>query len=281
MPPTRFRLPRTPFVTTLVACLAGVLVAGLGPVNPATAGPTGALAEATERRGERTVKVATLNILGSNHTRGGDRRRTVRTARLIERRSVGLIGLQEVQQDQLRVLRTKLERYRVWPGLKFDARGVRLQIAWSRNRFKLLDHGTITTTFSHQRRPIPWVRLRDRDTRRRLTMIDIHNSPQNQEGARDSATRQQIRLFKRLRKRGPVLMVGDANEREEWFCKVAGGTDARAANGGSHGKRGCRPPQSLTIDWLMGGGGFGWRRYKREDVPTSDHALHTAKVRFG
>lgn len=278
MPP--YRLPR-PVARPLVASLVGVLLAGLAPAAPATAGPSVALAEPATKRVDRTVKVGTLNILGSNHTRGADHRRTTRTARLIERRSIGVVGLQEVQQDQLRTLRTTMEDYRIWPGLKFDNVGVRLQIAWSRNRFRLLDHGTITTTFSHQRRPIPWVRLRHRDSGRRLTVIDVHNSPEGQERARDTATRQQIGLFRRLRDRGPVLMVGDANEREEWFCKVTGGTDARAANGGSHGRRGCRPPQPLTIDWLMGGGRFGWRGYLREDVRTSDHALHTATVRYG
>jgi endonuclease/exonuclease/phosphatase family metal-dependent hydrolase len=273
-----FRIPRTPLVVSLVgALLAGTGAAAAPPGPDAPADP---LAEPAARV-DQSVTAATLNILGSNHTRGGDYRRTVRTAKILNRRSIGVLGLQEVQEGQLRVLQHHMPRYRFWPGLTLDRKGVRLQIAWSRNRFDLLDTGTITTTFSHQRRPIPWVRLRHEPTGRRLSVIDIHNSPQGQERARDSATRRQLALYRTLRRRGPVLLVGDANEKAEWFCKVTGRTDARAANGGSHGRRGCRPPSPIHIDWLMGGGRIGWRGYLREDVTTSDHALFTADVRFG
>lgn len=233
------------------------------------------------RRVDRSFKVATLNILGSQHTRGGDRRRTLRTARLIRRQNISLTGLQEVQQDQHHWLRKQLPAYRIWPGMKYDAQGIRLQIGWRKKRFDKLDHGTITTTFSHQRRPIPWVRLRDEKTGRRLFVIDIHNSPLRQERARDRATRKEIRLFNRLdEKPGATLMVGDANERREWFCNVTGRTRARAANGGSHTRSRCNPPEPTFIDWIMGAGRFDWRHYDSRDVKVSDHPLHTAVLHW-
>lgn len=243
-------------------------------------GSGGSGQEPTARRVDRTFTLATLNILGSQHTRGGDRDRTVRTARLLRRRHVGIAGLQEVQQDQYQWLRKHLPGYRIWPGMRYDAQGIRLQVAWRKKRFDRIDHGTITTTFSHQQRPIPWVRLKDRETGRRVSVIDLHNSPGSQESDRDSATREEIRLYRRLRERGPVLMVGDANERGEWFCKVTGRTDARAANGGSHRGGDCRPPRPTYVDWLMGRGHFAWRDYRATETDVSDHLLHTAVVRW-
>ena len=270
---------------TLTATLAGLVLALPLVATPAV-GDSADLPLLPEgkqpaKKVDRTFKVATLNVLGSQHTRGKDRKRTFRTARLIRRRNISLIGMQEVQQDQLRWLRTKLPRYRFWPRMKYDAQGVRLQIAWRRKRFEKLEHGTITTMFSHQRRPIPWVRLRDTKTGRRLFVIDIHNSPARQEKARDKATRKQIRLFNRLDERpGPVLMVGDANERREWFCRVTGRTAARAANGGSRTRSRCRPPEPTFVDWLMGSGRMEWRHYDSQRVRVSDHPLHTAVLRW-
>lgn len=280
--PTRRQTPRLPFIVTLAGLLASALAAG-----PVASAPPPTLTgvdhrELARSRVDRTFKVATLNILGSQHTRGWDRRRTFRTARLIRRQGINLIGMQEVQQDQLRWLQRELPRYRIWPAMRYDARGVRLQIGWRRSRFDQLDHGTITTVFSHQQRPIPWVRLREERTGRELYVIDIHNSPNSQERARDFATRKEIRLFKRLRSRrdGSVLIVGDANERREWFCKLTGSTSARAANGGSHTASGCEPPEPSYVDWLMGAGRFDWRRYEVRNVKVSDHRLHTAVVRW-
>ncbi len=231
-------------------------------------------------RADRTFKVASLNILGSQHTRGGDHERTVRTARLVRKRHVAVAGLQEVQEDQHRWLKDGLPGYRIWPGTRYGNQGIRLQILWKKQRFDLLDHGSITTTFSHQQRPIPWVRLKDRQTGRAFSVIDVHNSPDTQEADRDAATRAEVDLYRRLRDRGPVVIVGDMNERGEWFCKLSGATDARAANGGRH-RGGCRPPSPTYVDWLMGGGSYDWRHYRARETRVSDHLLHTAVLRWG
>lgn len=269
----------------LVALLAGAVLS-TGAALPATADPLddltplgGGQQQRQQPPPDRTFKVATLNILGSQHTRGGDHERTVRTARQLKEHRVLLAGLQEVQQDQHRWLRDRMPGYRIWPGMRYGPQGIRLQIAWHRKRFALRDHGTITTTFSNQQRPIPWVRLRDRETGRTLSVIDIHNSPTYQESARDAATREEIRLYRDLRRRGPVLLTGDANEHGEFFCKVTGGTDARAANGGSH-RGACRPPRPTYVDWVLGSGPFRWERYRSRETSTSDHRLHTAVLEW-
>ena len=269
-----FRRIVPPLAVLLLATTAPAVVSAADPIAPPDEQKPSA------QRVDKTFKVASLNILGSQHTRGGDHQRTVRTARLIRDQNIAVAGLQEVQEDQHRWLKNRLPGYRIWPGTRYGSQGIRLQIAWRKQRFSLRDHGTVTTTFSHQQRPIPWVRLKDRQTGRVFSVIDVHNSPSGQEADRDAATRKQVDLYQRLRERGPVMILGDANERGEWFCKVSGSTDARAANGGRHAGA-CRPPTPSYVDWVMGGGRFEWRRYRARETRVSDHLLHTAVLRWG
>ncbi|MDN4160134.1 endonuclease/exonuclease/phosphatase family protein [Nocardioides abyssi] len=235
-------------------------------------------------------KIGTFNVLGSQHTRGRGgfapgTQRARWTAGAIAKRKVDVIGLQEVQRDQLRVLRNRMPRYRIWPGTSLGNQGVRLQIAFRKKRFAMVGHGQVMTRFHRQTRPIPWVKLRDRRTDRRFYVVDVHNSPKGLEGERDSATSKQVRLVKRLRKKGnPVFLTADANEKREFYCKMTGRTDLRAANGGKPRARGCHPPKRrLRIDWVLGGRRVVFTDYREDRGPrvrrASDHELVHARVR--
>lgn len=279
--------PRPAVRLRALVATAALLVSGV-----VATGPSSSAASAAGELGRTSVsdfRIATFNILGSQHTRGPggyrsgrDRART--TARIFEQKMLDLIGMQEVQEDQLRVLSQELERFRIWPGKALGNGGVRLQIAWRTSKFKLLNTGRISTRFNQQTRPIPWVLLRDRTSGRKMYVIDVHNSPRHLEGERDSATRAEIRLIRKLRATGrAVFVVGDMNEKDEWFCKLVGGTDLRAANGGHAGPGGCHPPKGyLPIDWIMGGRRVGFSGYRYDDGrrvrSASDHRLIRAVV---
>ena len=284
--------------TTLVAA-ALLAVTTLAPAGaPATADPDlptptlAPTAPASRVTPAARFKISTFNILGSQHTAGpggygpGTRRARI-TAKLIKRRDIDLIGLQEVQTDQLRVLRHRLPGYRIWPSNRLGGGGVRLQIAFRRSTFKMLDHGKIMTRFDHQTRPVPWALLRSRATGRELYAIDIHNSPQGLEAERDAATREEIGLIRRLRSHHkPLFVLGDMNEKAEWFCRVVGRTDVHAANGGHATRRSCDPPdRPLRIDWIMGGRNTHFTGYREFDDArvrrASDHELLRAAVRIG
>ena len=234
-----------------------------------------------------TFQIGTLNVLGSQHTRGSKRFgpgtvRTSRAAGMFLSRGVDLLGLQEVQDDQLNVLYGRLPGYGIWPGRALGNNGVRLQIAYSQALFELVDSGSITTRFDFQSRPIPYVLLRDRRTGGEFWVVNIHNSPKGQEADRDSATAAEIALFNRLRASNrPVLVTGDMNEKEEWFCRVATGAGMVAANGGS-GAGGCSlPPGPLRIDWIMGGGGVDFSGYVQDGASLAgitDHWFVRATV---
>lgn len=300
----------------LLLCAALTLTAPPVPASapaPATAGAAApaaahrappALTAATARaaaappavrpRRWRTVsarlQVATFNVLGSQHTRGDPRwlpgwRRARLTARIVRTRGVGIVGFQEVQADQLRTLRRHLDGYALWPRDTLGAGARRLQLAWKRSRFQLLETGSITTPFDRTERPIPVVTLRDRRTGAQLTVVVVHNSPRRQERGRDVATRAQLKLVNRLRRASPraVFLVGDVNERTEFFCRAVRWTELRAADGGSSTRRGCRPPVRPVIDQLYAAGRVEWLRYARSRGSwvrrASDHRFVVATAR--
>lgn len=230
-----------------------------------------------------SFRIGTLNILGSQH-RGGGTSRAAALAGAIEGRGVDLVGLQEVQDDQLAVMRSQLGGYTIWPGQGLGNQGVRLQIAWRDSLFALRDTGSITTTFDHQQRPIPWVLLEHRATQGQFYVIDVHNSPRDQESDRDSATGEQIALINQLRATGKtVFIMGDTNEHTEFFCRVAASTGMIGSNGAYYSS-GCNTGAGpIKIDWIMGGGEVDFSGhvvdYGSPISSATDHAFVHADVR--
>lgn len=220
------------------------------------------LARIARMQKSSTFRVGSLNILGSQHTRGpggygpGPERAAVSSG-LITSRGVDVVGLQEVQDDQLPVLLNHLAGYSIWPQHALGSNGQRLQIAWRDSQFEMLDAGSVSYVFDSQTIPLPYVLLQDRSTKAQFWAITTHNSARGLEAQRDSGTAREIALINELRARNgkPVLIMGDVNEHEEFFYKVCQATGFLAANGGGAG---CTlPPRPLRVDWIMGGGGAG------------------------
>jgi endonuclease/exonuclease/phosphatase family metal-dependent hydrolase len=286
---TAIVLAAAPTVAPTAAAAAAAPRATPYAASPAAAPATVSGLQARKRRlVSARFKLATFNILGSQHTRGSRRyasgtSRARTTARMVLSHGAGVVAFQEVQKDQLAVLREELDGYGIWPRENIRGQGVRLQIAWRTQRFKLVQAGFIRTTFDHLRRPVPWVQLRDRRSGARFYVVDIHNSPRDQERARDRATRKELALVRRLREVGrPVFVMGDTNERTEFFCRAARWADLRAANGGASDRTGCRPPDTPILDWIFADGLVEWRGYaqvrNRRVRRASDHHLVLAKV---
>ncbi|GEP38006.1 hypothetical protein NPS01_16690 [Nocardioides psychrotolerans] len=202
-----------------------------------------------------SFRIGTLNILGSQHKGGGTSRASALAGAILGR-GVDVVGLQEVQDDQLAVLQNQLSGYTIWPGQGLGNQGVRLQVAWRDALFSLVDTGSITTTFDYQQRPIPWVLLENRGTEGQFYVIDVHNSPRDQEGDRDAATGEEIALINELRSSGKtVFIVGDMNEHTEFFCRVAASTGMVGSNGAYY-SGGCSTGAGpIKIDWILGSGG--------------------------
>jgi endonuclease/exonuclease/phosphatase family metal-dependent hydrolase len=229
-----------------------------------------------------TFQVGTLNILGSQHARNGVGRASALAGAVLGR-GVDLVGLQEVQDDQLAAMSSRLPGWTIWPGQSLGNQGVRLQIAFDDALFELVDTGSVTTVFDYQQRPIPWVLLRDRTTGGEFYVIDVHNSPGGQERDRDIATGTEIGLVKELRATGkPVMLMGDTNEHTEFACRVAAETGMVGSNGLS-AAGGCSVGTGpIKIDWILGGGGVGFSDhvvdYGAPVSASTDHAFVHATV---
>lgn len=256
-----------------------------GPPAPAPAAPAGPVAAP----GSSSFKVATFNVLGSQHTRdrggyGPGRSRARITTDLVRAKNLDLVAFQEVQGDQLQVLKRRLPGYQVFPAFQLGRGTLRLQLAWRRSAFDLLDRGTLVTKFVGQNRPVPWVLLRHGASGRAVYVVDVHNSPRRRERERDLALGRQLDLVKGFRATGrTVLLLGDLNERREAFCRVVGRTDLRAANGGFVSRRRCRAPEGgLRVDWIFGRGLLEFSEYEAEAGRlvrrASDHHLVRARV---
>lgn len=232
-------------------------------------------------------RIGTLNILGSQHTRGPggygpgpDRARL--SAGLVSSRGIDIVGLQEVQDDQIGPLMNGLPGYSMWPVHALGNNGQRLQVMWREAQFELVDTGSVSYVFDSQTIPMPWVRLRDREHGGEFYVITTHNSARELEGQRDAATAVEIALIKELKATGlPVIITGDMNEHEEFFCRAAIEAQMVAANGGS-GVGGCQlPPRPRRVDWIMGTSDIGFSGYVQDGASlaaASDHYLLYADV---
>lgn len=278
----------TAFVLVVaLAAIAFVATAG----QRATAATGTAAAQAASRTTARmAVRVGTFNVLGSQHTaRGGDRTRfppasvrTPRAARLIARHGVDILGTQELQPDQLAALRARTGMA-AFPGLRWGRSETDNSILYDARRFAKVSGSRFVIPFMGHRRPQPILRLRERATGRQLYVVNTHPSAH---GGRYAVERRHgqaalVKVVNRLRATGlPVLVTGDMNAREEFFCRVAPAARLKAANGGSVA-RGCRPPRSpIPVDWVLGNAKVAWTRYWRDTTPVerriSDHFLVSA-----
>ncbi len=228
-------------------------------------------------------RVASLNVLGSNHTMGAGgygpgTARAAREAGLIRSRGIDLIGLQEVQRDQRPVFISGLPQMTIWPQDALGNQGYRLQIAYNSARFEMLDGGSVTHTWIGMQVPIPWLLLRDRESKATFYVINAHNAPGGQQASRETSTSIEVALVNQLKATGrPVLMVGDMNEKASFFCRISSATAMVSANGGSW-SQGCRMPAGeLRIDWILGAGEVGFSNYVQDGTTRttgmSDHYL--------
>ena len=251
---------------------------------------------ARERRENRpfSFRIGTFNVLGSQHTApGGDRTRyppastrTAGAAGLIGSHDVDILGTQELQADQLRDLQNRTGMA-AWPGFGWGEMETDNSILYDPGVFEVVSGSSFTIPFMGTPRPQPIVRFRHLATGRELYVVNTH--PSAGDGSYLAERRQGqaalISVVDDLESEGlPVLVTGDMNDREEFYCRVVPAAGLVASNGGSYGS-GCRPPPSpLPVDWVVGTGAT-WSNYWRDTTSTdrriSDHFFISALATFG
>ncbi|GAB3988388.1 hypothetical protein GCM10028771_01000 [Nocardioides marmoraquaticus] len=250
---------------------------------------------------EVDLRVASLNILGSSHTRGpGGRpgqlsgfapgtRRAGTVLGLLDRERVSLAGLQEVQGDQARVL-AGAPGWQMHPDVGGIPAAGQNAVMWRTAEWELVEPGSVAIPYFHGNvKQMPYVLLRHRETGLETYLSTFHNPASTRRVGpqgrwRAEATRRQVGFVRQLATTGrPHLMTGDFNERGSYFCALAGATGVTTPAGGSAGG-GCQPPAGALIDWVFGDAAITWSGYDvvRDGVvrSTTDHPMVVAGARI-
>ncbi|MGN0062885.1 MAG: endonuclease/exonuclease/phosphatase family protein [Nocardioides sp.] len=234
-----------------------------------------------------SFQIGSFNVLGSQHTApGGSRKgfqpggvRIGRAASYVRAHGVEILGTQELQADQLNslVANTGMKAY---PGYAWGEKETDHSILYDPDVFELVSGEAFHVPLMGRTRPFPVIRLRHKLTTRELYVINTHPSSG---GGRYAAERQRghgivVGLVNKLVATGlPVLVTGDMNDRENFYCSVVARTAMTASNGGGSG---CAPPPGpIAVDWVVGAG-VSWSSYWRDTRPvedrTSDHFFISA-----
>lgn len=238
--------------------------------------------------------IGTFNVLGSSHTSKGGKwprmasgtTRVRWAAGMLSSRGVDVVGLQELQRDQLYAFRNA-SGFAVWPGEQAGPLGIENSLAWRTSEWTLDEAHTIQIPYFDGRlRPMPYVKLRHNETGRMAWFANFHNPASNSkrgnnDGHRRRAMWKEIELANNLWSSTglPVFITGDMNEREVYFCAMTGNAPMIAANGGSHDGSCTPPPYPMPVDWIFGSENVSFSNYSRhENGRVSDHPLVAADV---
>jgi endonuclease/exonuclease/phosphatase family metal-dependent hydrolase len=244
------------------------------------------------------VTISSFNVLGASHTTAHGEKpayaegatRAGWAAQLIRAHDVDIVGLQELQDSQMRRLIHDLPGYDIFPGPSMTWREAENSIMWRSDEWYPVQASTIAIPyFFGQIRHMPYVRLRNRETGTDIWVANFHN-PANVHGNaarwRAEATRREAALATMLRSRThlPVVFTGDYNDRSVAYCAIAGTTELRASIGGSVSGGVCRPPVHPGIDWVFGTPEFQWLSTFLDrgalERRTSDHPMVVTKARL-
>jgi Endonuclease/Exonuclease/phosphatase family len=244
------------------------------------------------------LTIASFNVLGASHTRaGGDRPgyapgavRARGAATLLDRYGADVIGFQELQVTQLKVLQ-RVTDLQLYPALSLGRLGAENSIGWRRSAWRAVERHTVTIPyFDGGPRAMPVVRLRSVRTGLEAWFANFHNPAEtarfhHQQRFRTQATLIEARLATQLVRTGlPVFVTGDMNERAPFFCRLTSRAPMLAARGGTNTGGRCRPGRPRQIDWIFGSQGVQFTGYKEVDGglvdKTSDHPLILARARI-
>jgi len=239
---------------------------GLGVDKPA---PGLDITEAKVARSKSSFsfRVGSYNVLGASHTApGGNRKgwasgstRIGWSTQLIRQHDLDVVGFQELQSSQLARFRQLTGgAWSVYPGTSLTQIATHNSIAWRDDVWETVSTDWINIPyFGGHNVQMPYVLLRNRQSQREVYFANFHNPADTAEHRgnqrwRDRATQLEIALVNRLHADGtPVVVTGDMNERERFFCPMTSGAPVASASGGSTGTP-CQPARPLLVDWVLG-----------------------------
>ena len=242
-------------------------------------------------RSPMTFRVGTFNVLGSWHTRPGrdahefgpGPMRAHWAAEVTRIYAPGVMGLNEIEPDQISVMAAELPQYSFYPGTSLGDPGVRNSVMWDNRRFTRTGQGYFSEPFVDVVRYNIYVRLRDNTTGRQFWVLNVHNSPnrggsQTFEAQRRRQLRDEVVKVNQLDDSNlPVLLIGDMNDRDYTHCYIVSHSNMRPVQGGGNS---CSLPPNSHIEWIFGSRRITWSDFKYDRGPlvakTSDHHIMLA-----
>lgn len=237
-----------------------------------------------------SFKIASFNVLGSQHTApGGERRsfpsaswRTPQAAGLIAKHGADVVGTQELQADQLAGLQNQTG-FAAYPGYALGNKRTDNSILYNPAKFEFVEGSTFWITFMGGQHPQTVLKLRERSTGREMWFINMHTSAGHDKkntASRIAGHNTGIDVANQLQASGlPVFVTGDMNDRAEFFCRFLPRTGMVAAVGGSTAG-GCHPPGHMAVDWITGSNDVAFSNYWEDGTPQarkiSDHYFVSA-----
>jgi hypothetical protein len=254
---------------------------------------------AADQGGVTKFHVASFNVLGYNHTvKGGDAKgyaggikRMEYAYRILRNHHVNVVGFQELQPQQYdKFNQLTGKRWSLYPGDRLERIAMHNSIAWRTSKWEKLDTDYLKIPYFYgDPVKMPIVKLRNRKTDRVVYFANFHNpadSYGNAQKWRDQARRKEIALANRVFKQGvPLVVTGDMNERDKYFCNMVAKAPMRAANGGHHPKgKACDTPEPMGIDWIFGTQSMRFEHYRKVETglvqKTTDHPFVVARAKI-
>ncbi|MCW2767108.1 MAG: hypothetical protein JWO11_3067 [Nocardioides sp.] len=269
-----------------VAWLASIHPAPVAPPPPPT--PTA----------PTTVRVATLNVLGSHLTApGGGKRgfapgptRMAQALSLLDQSGASIVTLNEFETPPANVVLADpdWDLHRATPNNTFrDGNSGGNAVAWRTDTWKLVSATEFTVSWKVTLH-MPVVRLRNLDTGAKIVVVAMHNPASTRRQGNQSGARNAARAAERTAIAGimestglPVIVAGDMNERTEALCGFTSGGLLTTYTGGAST---CAGYGYGGVDFIFGGGDltFQDRTVNRATLGrVSDHPLVTSLIRLG
>jgi len=303
-PPSGRATSRSWMVISLVGMLAWTALAlsaagprAESPAHDSSATPFRLTAAQAKKGADTSFHVASFNLLGWSHTaKGGDAKgyaggvkRMEYAYQILQNHHVNVVGFQEMQPQQLDKFNELTgKRWSLYPGNRLERIAMNNSIAWKTSKWERVDANYLRIPyFFGDKVKMPVVKLRNRATGRLVYFANFHNPADtfgNAQKWRDLARRKEIRLANRKSGEGvPLVLTGDMNERDKYFCNMVAKAPMRAANGGSNaaGSR-CETPVPMGIDWIFGAKSIQFADYKKVESDlvhqTTDHPVVVARA---
>jgi len=236
-----------------------------------------------------SFNVVSFNALGYSHTaRGGDRRgwapgtsRMRAVVGILQAQNASVVGFQELQGPQYATFHAMAPDFQSYPGWTMGSQPLQNSIAWRTSDWELVRAQTTPIPYFYNRVPMPQVLLRNVHTGREIWFANFHNPADKfhpAQGARTAATAVEAAATRGFVGDGyPVIITGDMNERESFFCRISTLAPLHGADGAYRDAAGCHTVSPTPVDWIVGTTSVGFSQYLRdtstESRRLSDHYL--------